>query len=156
MSHLKAIQFVGIVERRGKMRPLVKRIDMALHIQELCAKHNITVTYQSLDDEIPRYYANPSRKHIHIRPTKNTGYYVSALHEIGHILGDDQTYNNTVKEREIGAWIWAMLNAKVWTDTADRVMARALSSYGISEEESREIQQRWNPCHRDDEEQIAV
>jgi hypothetical protein len=124
MSHLKAIRFVGIVKRRGKMRPLVKRIDMALHIQELCAVNHITVSYQSLDDEIPRYYANPSRKHIHIRPTKNTGYYVSALHEIGHILGDDQTYNNTVKEREIGAWIWAMLNAKVWTDTADRVMAK--------------------------------
>ena len=156
MSHLKAIQFVGIVERRGKMRPLVKRIDMAMHIQELCAVNHITVSYQSLDDDIPNYYANPRKKHIHIRPTKNTGYYVSALHEIGHILGDNQTYNNTVKEREIGAWIWAMLNAKVWTDTADRVMSRALSSYGVSEEESREILQRWNPCHRDDEEQIAV
>tara|TARA_Y100001938_G_scaffold135927_1_gene198175 strand:+ start:5702 stop:6172 length:471 start_codon:yes stop_codon:yes gene_type:complete len=156
MSHLKAIQFVGIVGRRGKMRPLVKRIDMALHIQELCAVNHITVSYQSLDDDIPNYYANPRKKHIHIRPTKNTGYYVSALHEIGHILGDDQTYNNTVKEREIGAWIWAMLNAKVWTDTADRVMASALSSYGVTLEESTEIQQRWNPCHRDDEEQIAV
>ena len=35
-----------------KMRPLVKRIDMALHIQELCAVNHITVSYQSLDDEI--------------------------------------------------------------------------------------------------------
>ena len=94
------------------MRPLVKRIDMALHIQQLCADHGITVTYQSLDDAVPHYYASPSQRHIHIRPTKNTGYYVSALHEIGHIMGDNQSYNNTVKEREIGAWIWAMLNAK--------------------------------------------
>ena len=154
--HMMVIQFVGIVERRGKMRPLVKRIDMAMHIQELCAVNHITVSYQSLDDDIPNYYANPRKKHIHIRPTKNTGYYVSALHEIGHILGDDQTYNNTVKEREIGAWIWAMLNAKVWTDTADRVMANALSSYGANQEESREIQPRWSPRHRDYEEQIAV
>ena len=138
------------------MRPLVKRIDMALHIQQLCADHGITVTYQSLDDAVPNYYASPSQRHIHIRPTKNTGYYVSALHEIGHIMGRNQSYNNTVKEREVGAWIWAMLNAKVWTDTADRVMSRASSSYGVNEEESREIQQRWNPCHRDDEEQIAV
>ena len=68
------------------MRPLVRRIDMALHIQQLCADYGITVTYQSLNDEIPRYYANPGQKHIHIRPTKNTGYYVSALHEIGHIM----------------------------------------------------------------------
>ena len=138
------------------MTMLVRRIDMALHVQELCAVNHITVSYQSLDAEVPNYYANPRKKHIHIRPTKNTGYYVSALHEIGHILGDNQTYNNTVKEREIGAWIWAMLNAKVWTDTADRVMSRALLSYGVSEEESRNIQARWNPCHRDNEEQIAV
>jgi elongation factor P hydroxylase len=100
------------------MTILVKRIDMALHIQELCAVNHITVSYQRLDAEVPNYYADVTKKHIHIRPTKNTGYYVSALHEIGHILGDNQTYNNTVKEREIGAWIWAMLNAKVWTDTA--------------------------------------
>jgi len=138
------------------MTMLVRRIDMALHVQELCAVNHITVSYQSLDAEVPNYYANPRKKHIHIRPTKNTGYYVSALHEIGHILGDNQTYNNTVKEREIGAWIWAMLNAKVWTDTADRVMSRALLSYGVSEEESKDIQTIWNPCHRDNEEQIAV
>ena len=138
------------------MRPLVKRIDMALHIQELCAVNHITVSYQSLDDNIPNYYANQRKKHTHIRPTKNTGYYVSALHEIGHIMGDNQSYNNSVKEREIGAWIWAMLNAKVWTDTADRVMSQALQSYDISAEAGKEIQQRWNPCHRDDEEQIAV
>ena len=138
------------------MTILVKRIDMALHIQELCAVNHITVSYQRLDAEVTNYYADVTKKHIHIRPTKNTGYYVSALHEIGHILGDNQTYNNTVKEREIGAWIWAMLNTKVWTDTADRVMSRALSSYGVSEEESRNIQARWNPCHRDNEEQIAV
>ena len=137
-------------------KALVKRIDMALHIQELCAVNHITVSYQSLDADVPNYYANQRKKHIHIRPTKNTGYYVSALHEIGHILGDDQTYNNTVKEREIGAWIWAMLNAKVWTDTADRVMASALSSYGVNQEECTEIQKRWNPCHRDEEKQIAV
>jgi len=153
---MMVIQFVGIAERRGKMRLPVKRIDMALHIQQLCADYGITVTYQSLDDKIPRYYASPVDRHIHIRPTKNTGYYVSALHEIGHIMGDNQSYNNTVREREIGAWIWAMLNAKVWTSTADRVMSSALSSYGVNQEESAEIQRRWNPCHRDDEEQIAV
>ena len=54
------------------------------------------------------YYANPRKKHIQIRPTKNTGYYVSALHEIGHILGDDQTYNNTKGERN---WCMDLGNA---------------------------------------------
>ena len=31
-------------------RELVKRIDMALHIQELCAKHDVLVRYQSLSE----------------------------------------------------------------------------------------------------------
>jgi hypothetical protein len=134
---------------------LVKRIDMALHIQELSALENITVSYQSLRETNPRYSANPSRRHITIRPTKNTGYYVSALHEIGHILGGNQSRNNTTKEKEIGAWIWAMLHAIVWTDTADRVMAKALRSYGVSQSEIEEIQHKWNPTTRDEEKQIA-
>ena len=134
---------------------LVKRIDMALHIQELCAVENITVIYQSLTETVARYSAIPSRRHITIRPTKNTGYYVSALHEIGHILGDNQSRNNTTKEKEIGAWIWAMLSAIVWTDTADRVMAKALRSYGVEQTEIEAIQERWNPCHRDEEQDVA-
>ena len=134
---------------------VTKRIDMALHIQELLAVEKISVSYQSLTETVPRYSAIPSRRHITIRPTKNTGYYVSALHEIGHILGDDQSRNNTTKEKEIGAWIWAMLSAIVWTETADRVMARALQSYGVEQAEIEEIQVMWNPCHRDEEQDVA-
>lgn len=128
---------------------------MALHIQELCAVEKISVSYQSLTETTPRYSAIPSRRHITIRPTKNTGYYVSALHEIGHILGDNQSRNNTTKEKEIGAWIWAMLQAIVWTETADRVMAKALQSYGVEQVEIDEIQKLWNPCHRDEEQDVA-
>ena len=134
---------------------LIKRIDMALHIQELLAVEKISVSYQSLTETIPRYSAIPSRRHITIRPTKNTGYYVSALHEIGHILGDNQSRNNTTKEKEIGAWIWAMLSAIVWTETADRVMARALRSYGVEQAEIEEIQRLWNPTTRDEERDVA-
>ena len=134
---------------------MVKRIDMALHIQELCAVEKISVSYQSLTETTPRYSAIPYRRHITIRPTKNTGYYVSALHEIGHILGDNQSRNNTTKEKEIGAWIWAMLQAIVWTETADRVMAKALQSYGVEQVEIDEIQRLWNPCHRDEEQDVA-
>ena len=128
---------------------------MALHIQELCAVEKISVSYQSLTETTPRYSAIPSRRHITIRPTKNTGYYVSALHEIGHILGDDQSHKNTTKEKEIGAWIWAMLQAIVWTETADRVMAKALQSYGIEQDEIEELQRIWNPCYRDEEQDVA-
>ena len=108
----------------------VKRIDMALHIQELCAEHDITVRYQSLSDTDPRYYARPSDRLIQIRPTKNTGYYVSALHELGHILGRFQSWEKSRLTRELWAWVWARQNALVWTETADRIMRQAMDSYG--------------------------
>ncbi len=57
--------------------------------------------------------------------------------------------------QEIGAWIWAMLSAIVWTETADRVMAKALRSYGVEQAEIEEIQVMWNPCHRDEEQDVA-
>ena len=108
----------------------VKRIEMAMHVQELCAAHGITVKYQSLNDEVPRYYAQPQSRIIQIRPTKNTGYYVSALHEIGHIIGERQGSSISTLTKELYAWIWARQNALVWTDTAERIMRRAMDSYG--------------------------
>ncbi len=111
----------------------VKRIDMAIHVQELCAALNIGVTFQSLGEATPRYYAIPDRRIIHIRPTANTGYYVSALHEIGHIVGQRQGRNISTLTKELYAWIWARENALVWTDTAERIMRRAMDSYGWTE-----------------------
>ena len=108
----------------------VKRIDMALHVQGLCAAHGITVKYQRLTDEVPRYYAQPQSRVIQIRPTKNTGYYVSALHEIGHIVGERQGPSISTLTKELYAWIWARQNALVWTDTAERIMRRTMDSYG--------------------------
>ena len=32
--------------------------------------------------------------------------------------------------QELYAWIWARENALVWTDTAERIMRRAMDSYG--------------------------
>ena len=109
---------------------MIKRIDMAIHVSELCAAHNITVKYQSLGESVPRYYAMPEQRLIQIRATKNTGYYVSALHEIGHIVGQRQGRNISTLTKELYAWIWARENALVWTDTAERIMRRAMDSYG--------------------------
>mgnify|MGYP003125534006 CR=1 FL=1 len=124
-------------------RELVKRIDMSIHVQELCAKHDVLVRYQSLSEEVPRYYANQKNRTICIRPTKNTGYYVSALHELGHLLGVNQSAENDTLEREIGAWKYAMVNALVWTDTATRVMKKALMSYGVTNSQWVGV---WNDC----------
>ena len=108
----------------------VKRIDMALHVQQLCAEHGITVKYQSMHDDVPRYYAQPAKGLICIRPTKNTGYYVSALHELGHILGEKQGREDPLLDKELYAWVWARQKALVWTETAERIMRRAMDSYG--------------------------
>ena len=110
----------------SESKVLVKRIDMALHVQELCAKHKITVSFDSLKNATPQYWANRRKNAIQIRPTKNTGYYVSALHEIGHLIGQQQ--NGNLIQAEIYAWVWAKQNAIVWTDTAERIMEKALMS----------------------------
>ena len=109
---------------------MIKRIQMAVHVAELCAAHDITVKYQSLGEATPRYYAIPSNRFIQIRPTANTGYYVSALHEIGHIVGERQSRKISTLTKELYAWIWARENALVWTETAERIMRRAMDSYG--------------------------
>ena len=119
------------------MKAKIKRIDMAIHIQEICAKYNITVRYQTLKDKQPNYYARPATKEIHVRPTKNTGYYVSTLHEIGHILGDYQGAQWGIRTKEIHAWIYARKNALVWTETAERVMRKAMDTYGWGEIEKK-------------------
>ena len=72
---------------------------------------------------------------MHIRPTKNTGYYVSALHELGHLLGKNQA--SSILKRELYAWIWARDKALVWTETAEKIMQRAMDSYGWGIKEKR-------------------
>jgi len=141
------------------MKAKVKRIDMAIHIQEICAKYNITVRYQTLKDKQPNYYARPATKEIHVRPTKNTGYYVSTLHEIGHILGDYQgaqwgtdyaglSQDKIILTKEIHAWVYARKNALVWTETAERVMRKAMDSYGWGEIEKKIWKDTTDRCEK--------
>ena len=111
----------------------VKRIDMAVHIQEICALNKIKVNYQSMDDIVPIYWANKKKREIQLRPTRNTGYYVSALHEIGHIIGDNQDLDLIAKE--LWAWIYAKETAMVWTPTAERIMRKSMDSYGWEQRE---------------------
>ena len=80
-----------------------------------------------MDEVEPRYWANPNKREIQIRPTKNTGYYVSALHEIGHIIGDNQDLDRI--GQELWAWIYARQTALVWTPTAERIMQDSMKSY---------------------------
>ena len=114
---------------------MIRRIDMALHVQEICALNDIKVRYQSMDEVEPRYWANPNKREIQIRPTKNTGYYVSALHEIGHIIGDNQDLDRL--GQELWAWIYARQTALVWTPTAERIMQYSMKSYNWQERDKK-------------------
>ena len=121
----------------------IRRIDMAIHVQEICALNNIKVNYQSMDDTEPRYWANPRKREIQIRPTKNTGYYVSALHEIGHIIGDNQDLDRV--GQELWAWIYAKETAMVWTPTAEKIMRQSMDSYGWKQRDKK-IWEDHNVC----------
>ena len=106
---------------------LVKRIDMANHFAEICAEHGITVKFTLAEPNEGAYWARPHKKLIQTRPIRNTGFYVSGLHEIGHCVSRGQTGN--VLANEWDAWQWAKEHAIVWTDTASRIMRQALSGY---------------------------
>tara|TARA_Y100000310_G_scaffold53455_1_gene49064 strand:- start:378 stop:800 length:423 start_codon:yes stop_codon:yes gene_type:complete len=110
---------------------LITRFQMSYHVQELCAEHGILVEFTA-NAPATGYHAVRSPRKIRIRPTKNTGWYVSALHEIGHIIGKHQTNSDDQKAQEFWAWVWAKKNALTWTDTAERIMWEAMNSYGIS------------------------
>ena len=118
---------------------LVKRIDMFVHFAELAATNNIAVKFTLADANNGGYQAHPRSKTIISRPIRNTGYYVSGLHEMGHILGPDQEalqYHahglSDILMSEWGAWRWAKENAITWTDTAERIMKGALTSYATN------------------------
>ena len=55
----------------------------------------------------------------------------------------NQSVENDTLEREIGAWKYAMVNAIVWTDTATRVMKKALMSYGVTDSQWQGV---WSDC----------
>ena len=105
---------------------LVKRIDMALHFMSLCADLGVTVKFSNVEMD---YSVRRDTKTIRTRPIKNTGFYVSGLHELGHLYGQNQTSNDSRLMQEWQAWVWAKEHALTWTDTAERVMKRALTSY---------------------------
>ena len=44
--------------------------------------------------------------------------------------------------KELWAWVWAEEHSLVWTDTADRIMRRAMDSYGWGDVQKN----RWKNC----------
>src|SRR5262245_25812298 len=61
-------------------------------------------------------------------PVRGDLSYATALHEIGHILGQHQNSQRKLV-RERWAWIWARQNARTWTQRMERDAQRCLQWY---------------------------
>lgn len=90
----------------------------------LAAMHEITVE-RSADD----CCANAHGRRICIPPdVTSDDDYLSALHEIGHVVMGDLWYE-TQGEREFVAWVFALLHARGVDPTAARFVWRCMTSY---------------------------
>ena len=113
----------------GNRRPLRSPATgvLAAHVDELCAGHGITVEWVGRGN---RAWASRRRRSIRIYPIINQKRYVTALHEIGHIVGSRQSGRRM--EQEWGAWEFALDHALLpLTPATYRMIHRSLSSYVI-------------------------
>lgn len=105
------------------MKPTVYHL--ATHIMEICWAHKIVVTWC---DRPSRACAMPDHWEICIPAVRSTLSYATALHEIGHLLGQYQQ-TRFVVAAERWAWVWARDNALIWTDRMDRCAGASLDGY---------------------------
>lgn len=89
---------------------------MGQHVTALCAEHDITISWCRRPTEA---WAVIDFEEICIPPIKSPISYATALHEIGHILGQYQRSKHEMV-RERWAWQWAKRNALMWTPVMDR------------------------------------
>lgn len=103
--------------------------DMAEHVNALVRQHEIHVNYDSDECGLPEGgFAAIELWEIWIPTINFYKDYCTALHEIGHILGD-QRWSNDRMTREKDAWTWAKENALSWTQDAQNDANDCLSYY---------------------------
>jgi hypothetical protein len=76
--------------------------DIARHIEELCEKHQITILNRSSHGG----RASKRDRTISIKPVKTQRTYITALHEIGHIVGRGRS--GTRLQKEAAAWQYVL------------------------------------------------
>jgi hypothetical protein len=65
---------------------------------------------------------------LQLPPVRSAISYATALHEIGHVLGQHQN-SRRVMVRERWAWQWARSLALVWTPAMERHATKSLDGY---------------------------
>jgi hypothetical protein len=103
---------------------MAQAADIAKHIEELCAKHQIAILNRSSHGG----RASKSNRTISIKPVKTQRTYVTALHEIGHIVGRGRS--GTRLQKEAAAWLYVLDTSVVaLSPETYRAMLRFLSTY---------------------------
>jgi hypothetical protein len=76
--------------------------DIAKHIEELCAEHQIAILSRSSHGG----RASKRDRTISIKPVKTQRTYITALHEIGHLIGRGRS--GTRLQQEAAAWQYVL------------------------------------------------
>jgi hypothetical protein len=98
--------------------------DIAKHVEELCAEHQITILNRSSHGG----RASKRDRTISIKPVKTQRTYITALHEIGHIVGRGRS--GTRLQQEAAAWQYVLDSSVVaLTPGTHRAMLRFLGTY---------------------------
>ncbi len=92
------------------------------HIETLCVEHHIVLEVRPGGGRAWR-----RSRRVRVPPIRTGISYAIALHEIGHILGENQDGRRL--EKEVGAWLWARSNALSWRKPMKNAMKRRLASY---------------------------
>jgi len=91
------------------------------HIEQLLLRNQITVTWSGSGGRAWR-----KTQRVRLSPVKLEITYAVALHEIGHILGDQP---KTRIDREVAAWQWARAYAIEWTPVMQAAAVKRLNNY---------------------------
>jgi hypothetical protein len=110
--------------------------EMSAHIERLAKEHGIKVIHHHLVKRCDQSFATRKRDDwgdaIGIMPIRSAIGYATALHELGHILGQHQDNDiDDMLTQERWAWEWARQNALVWTPTMERCAVRSLAACAL-------------------------
>jgi hypothetical protein len=107
--------------RAPKRTPSVE--EMRTHIDQLCLTRDIMIEYCVRPTQA---WSAREIETICVAPVKSQISYVTALHEIGHIVGRYQTSRRSMV-RERWAWEWARRQALMWTRDMERCKRESLA-----------------------------
>lgn len=100
----------------------------ARHIEELCKEHGI----EHVVDENASAAASFSRRAIRTPRVSGSARYLTALHEVGHLVTESDDPADTTVRKEERAWRWALDNAiEAPSENGARTIYRRLCSYVV-------------------------